>query len=375
MSTTHTNISVFARTGRSMWYVAYEDPTTLMRVNKVTPYPLVMPDGKKRAYDFAAKLAATDEFRESRSEVWAAWVEPHLVQRYKRMPVTLSRYMTSWRYVRTFLIEKKIPGPRAVTIQTVRDFIDWRTAQTKRSGKSVSHNTAVMDVKMFQIVLNEAMRRDWIQKNPAKEVGVSRTAAKKKREISDDEMARILVALDAKVKEEPDAAWMRIAWEIARWQGCRLSETQIDLTRQVNFEDETITFHAKGRNGEPHVFETKLHPGLKPFLLDMVQRKKTFTCRFPKMGVCRAGAASKIFRRFFDGLGLRDISFHCTRVTVITKLARAGTPISQAMAYVGHADEEVHRIYQKLKARDLGQAASAVVYTRASAPTPGSAGS
>jgi hypothetical protein len=38
-------------------------------------------------------------------------------------------------------------------------------------------------------------------------------------------------------------------------------------------------------------------------------------------------------------------------------MARSNVPISQAMASVGHADEEAHRIYQKFKARDLGLAA------------------
>jgi integrase len=53
-------------------------------------------------------------------------------------------------------------------------------------------------------------------------------------------------------------------------------------------------------------------------------------------------------------------TFHCTRVTVITRMARAGVPIQQAMAYVGHADQTVHRIYQRLQADDLTKCTEAL---------------
>ena len=62
------------------------------------------------------------------------------------------------------------------------------------------------------------------------------------------------------------------------------------------------------------------------------------------------------WHRFFRRIGLPHLSFHCTRVTVITRLARAGVPEQQAMRFIGHATLEVHRIYQKLKPGDLSSA-------------------
>ena len=64
------------------------------------------------------------------------------------------------------------------------------------------------------------------------------------------------------------------------------------------------------------------------------------------------------WHRFFRKIGLPHISFHCTRVTVITRLARAGVPEQQAMRFIGHATLEVHRIYQKLKTGDLSDCVS-----------------
>ena len=44
----------------------------------------------------------------------------------------------------------------------------------------------------------------------------------------------------------------------------------------------------------------------------------------------------------------------------ISSLKRAGVPISLAMAYVGHANETIHRVYQRLKPGDVGPAVAAL---------------
>ena len=72
--------------------------------------------------------------------------------------------------------------------------------------------------------------------------------------------------------------------------------------------------------------------------------------------------AAKEFHFFFKEIGLPHLCFHCTRVTVATRMARAGVPISEAMAFVGHASETIHRIYQRLAAADLSSAVAAVSY-------------
>jgi integrase len=355
-------ISVYERKGRPFLYASYVPPNAFDRVHVSTKFRVDDPKSKALAYQWACDVAkATRAQGTDDAEQWGAWVARFLAQRYQKSPLSLRRYSTSWRYVLEFLLLKKIHGPRQVTFQTIRDYIDWRTGpeQMKRSGKYVSHNTAMSDVEGFRMIMGEAVRRGWRLDNPCRELGIARDPAKEKREITDEEMARIIGALDAVVAERPHKDWMRISWEIARWQGCRLSETQFDIRKNVNFKEDTIWFRGKGNV----VVNTKLHPNLKPYLQAMLASGRTFTCRFPRMGVGAAGAASKFFRQFFDGLGLPDICFHCTRVTVITKLARANVPIAHVMAFVGHADEEVNRIYRKLKARDLGSVTAALSYT------------
>jgi site-specific recombinase XerD len=365
--------SVYPRAGRPVWYISYRDPTTYERVHRATHHRLDDPEGRGRAYAEAVQRGKLARLHpDNQTEEWDAWVLPFLEQQYRRSPLTLTRYKISWKYWRVYLAEKKLAGPRALTFQHVRDYVDWRrdAVRAKRSGKIVTHNTALADIAAMKVVMGEAVRRGWRQDNPAVKLGILKEPAKEKREIEDHEMDTIVAALDTLVARNPARDWMRIAWEISRWQGCRLSETCFDIRRQVNFRDNTITFHGKGGK----TIHTLLHPQLRPYLEKMLKSGRTFTCRFPRMGPAAAGAASKWYRLFLDGLGFHDLSHHCLRTTVITKMARAGVPITQAMAFIGHSDEEVHRIYAKIKPRDLGVAVQAIFYTLTSAQTPGSPG-
>ena len=53
--------------------------------------------------------------------------------------------------------------------------------------------------------------------------------------------------------------------------------------------------------------------------------------------------------KFFKSIGLDDLCFHCTRVTVVTRLCEAGFSESQTMSYVGHTSELVHAVYRKMR--------------------------
>jgi len=63
--------------------------------------------------------------------------------------------------------------------------------------------------------------------------------------------------------------------------------------------------------------------------------------------------AAKLWWELRKELGLGHTTFHATRVTVITEMARQGVPEQQAMAYAAHSSRIVHKIYQKLKPADL----------------------
>ena len=142
---------------------------------------------------------------------------------------------------------------------------------------------------------------------------------------------------------------MRDCWLVAMRQGCRLSETavpigNIDLPRRV------ITFLGKG--GRIHA--APLHHDLLQLVRRAKKERRSHLVRLPKY-------AAKKWHQFFRRLGLRHLSFHATRVTVVTRLARKGFSMAQTKAYVGHASDTVHAIYQRLSpvdVRHLGAALS-----------------
>jgi integrase len=143
---------------------------------------------------------------------------------------------------------------------------------------------------------------------------------------------------------------MRISFEIAMHQGCRIKETSLPL-EDVNLNTNEITFTIK--RGARHT--TALHPALKPMFekLRANGQKRTFDWH---------GNMSRDWARFFRRIGLKGYSFHCTRVTVVTRLARSGkVSEQQAMRFIGHANEPIHRIYQRLRTSDLKACLDAVL--------------
>ena len=334
------------------WYIAYPDSLTGARKWKATSHRTDAPMGCRKALDEANDLAKGSPVYDeaSPSERWEVWVEDCLNARYRSSQKTLTRALGAWSQWRTFLAERKIPVPRALDYNGVMAFVAWRTAQTKRNGDPVTNNTAICDVRICSVVMQEAIRRGFAIANPCARPGLSIDAADEKPEITHEEELKIRKELPAFVATDPVTfGYMPVAFEIAIHQGCRLRETEIPFDR-IDFERGTVTLHTKGGKK----FATLLHPALRPILLAIRKAGGRSTCAIPML-------SSKHWRDFFDSVGLGHLSFHCTRVTVVTRLARAGVPMSKAMSYVGHSSRLVHRIYTRLQPGDLSACVAALI--------------
>ncbi len=147
-----------------------------------------------------------------------------------------------------------------------------------------------------------------------------------KPEISDEENALILEAL------EGEPPWMAVAYKVALAQGCRLKEISFNIHEDVDLGAGKITFHAK----QEDVFTTKLVPSNR----DLREQGKVRSWD-------HFGNASREWTRLFRKLGPGHLCFHSTRVTAITKCARKGFPLAQALRFFGRASSSVHEIYQK----------------------------
>jgi len=283
-----------------------------------------------------------------------AWVEPFLRLKYSapESAGTLGVYLQAWRPLSEFLDENDIENPRQFMREHCALYFSWRKKRAEETSRPVGANVIAKNISFFaNVVLAEAMKRGWITVNVALDPGFPREKVREKPVLTAEHDAIIREIIE-KERDPIIKHMLHVSFEISRHQGCRLAETRMNLS-DVDLARKEIRFHAKGGK----VFTTALHPNLVP-LFEQLRREKRAVTWEPKPASPKAPArwASRVWSEFFHEdakLSNGGISFHCTRVTVVTELARAGVSLSQAMRFVGHASELVHAIYQRLQADDV----------------------
>lgn len=354
------HISVYARARSPYWYAAFPDPRTGVRVYRSTEIPVHAPQSKRRALNWARSQAGEGPLLrdEPKGTKGWGWVEPWLTLRYRTQAKSLSNALDWWHWLELYFIEQGIGGPRSLTRELALDYIPWRMAQKKRSGKMPAYNSALQEIKFLGRILREARARDATIVNVCERLGLRKEKPSEKPEITDEQISLIRERLHQLEGALPlRERWMTIQFEIALHQGCRVAETISPLDR-YELDAGTVRLHIKGDRWGT----VPLHPGLRPLIQALKDSGATHTCRPP-------ARYTREWSRFFKGRDERnqeaflpELTFHCTRVTVVTRLARAGIPIQQAMGYVLHADELIHKIYQRLKPNDLRGCHSALRY-------------
>ena len=334
--------SIYKRDRSPYWWIKFRDPVGRIRYES-TGCRIGMGSETAKARQLKAKRSQeeADTARVSNKEYFDRWVLAFLQTRYGRKQNTLTKYQQAWNAISTFLESKDVHRPRQLKREHVMEYLKWRQNPPKGSGfRAVCLNSALLDVRIWRIIMFEAIAREFASVNPCSKLGVTADLPKAKYEITPHEEALIR----KKLKSQP--TWMSIAFEIAIRQGCRFSETCLPL-KDIDTKNNQITFTIKG--GRRHT--TALVPALRPLFRQLKKEGLQMTYDMPAQ-------RARNWHRFFRRIGLPHLSFHCTRVTAITRLAREGVPEQQAMRFIGHASLEVHRIYQKLKPGDLSDCVS-----------------
>jgi hypothetical protein len=331
--------SLYRRPRSPFWYLKFLEDGTWQQISTGLRYD--SPTQTRKAQALCAKAT----FREKSSQPVRAggagggwdWV-PSYLRLTRRTPRTLEAYELRWRHVARFLTAHRIDHPRQLRHEDAQRYLEWRTAQNRPAGKPIAFNTAVAEAKTLKTLLEEATARQLIEANPFAKAHFTHEASDEKPEITEAERSRIEAAL----LQEP--LWMRRAWAIAMSTGCRLRETRIQL-RHVDLDRGTILFPAP-KGGARRAYTIPLPASLRPLFEQMQKSGENVTLDFPFQ-------PSRQWRLFFDRLRMGHLCFHCTRVTFITKLARANVPLAVAMRLVNHASRTIHRIYQRLNLDDL----------------------
>jgi hypothetical protein len=313
------------------WYLKKKGLDGKWRVQS-TKYRHGVASETRKAREQCAEATLDESRRARKQDAWATWVPDYLRSRYQN-PHTRRRALNAWARLSEYLVLNRIHAPQNLTYRASVEYLTWRTAKA-------AHNTALLELKILGVICEEARRRGIIATNPAVKLGIARVRGREKAELTDENIEKIRAAL----KTEP--AWMSHAFEIALHQGCRLGETalfvsDIDLARgRLHFR--------KTKGDKP--FTVPLNPALKPLLQKLCVGSKDRIFEMP-------ANAYRDFHRFYKQLGIiPSVTFHSTRVTVASRLARSGYPMAKAMRLLNHGSELVHRQYQRLQPEDVADA-------------------
>jgi integrase len=324
------------------WYLVRKDFDSGEWEGKTTGLRIDNESDTRQAHKLAEKATAEEQRlgTAKNSPAFVLWVPEFITVHSTR------RYRSAWFALRLFLEQEGVTYPRQIRYEHGAAYIKWRLVNPVH-GRAVQHNSALLEVKFLSQLMGEAIRREYCERNPLANLRIGKTPQKEKPELSDNEINILWQAL----QKQPE--WMRIAFQIALYTGCRFSECAIPLS-EIDFVNWTARIRDAKRSEHDirKFFTVPIDPPLRPILLDLKKRGATVTC---SLSEDKNGRINKVFRK----AGV-DASFHSLRVTFVTRLHRSGASMPEAMKLVNHSQMLIHRVYSRLTVEDVRKARARV---------------
>lgn len=277
------------------------------------------------------------------------WVLPFLRQ-HATNPATYRQYVVRWNNLSNYWRKAGVAVPCQLTYAHCQDYVTHRTTVDE-----VTQNTARDDLSTMRLIMNEAIRRDFCVANPCTQLRIKTVPRREKPEITDKQAASIRAELKhgERIKGCPWPFWMRVQFEIAWHTGRRISETKmamatIDLTRR------TYTVRVKGGQIKTKPF----HRGLLP-ILKQIKGEWTHSIG--------PSHSTRMWRQLFDKLGMTEHTFHCCRISLISRLRRSGVDRWTAQQICDHASATIHNHYNRYPEADLRAALKKVEFPKSDA--------
>lgn len=319
----------------SVWYIGYQDDSgRIRRVN--TGIAIKAPDSRTMAERALAAFSPPKAV--GFTDGWTPWVTRFIERRFnlERHRQTRARYQCVWANLHCFLTYQQIGSPKEVGPSTPDDYIVWRQQVGRGNRRPAKMTTIGYELRFLALILNEAIRQKLCTENFALGLGISRRPEKRKPEITHEQERQIRAHLEGIGDVNLLAQFI-----IAIRHGTRLRATRVHLERDVEWSRGLVTFHEKGSTE----LCVPLHPEVRELLLRCKQAGQQWSCEVPRN-------ASKRWKAIFTAVGMPDHSFHCARVTVISRLHRREVPEAKIMAFVGHSSIQVHRSYCRVDLRE-----------------------
>lgn len=312
------------------WYLRYRDLETGRWCEEATKLRHDDPKETRAAQRMAEKHSVKEaQVAPDNSGEFRAWVTDYIASHYQRES-THKRVSLAWQTISEWLNLRNIRHPRQVRYEHAQDYLSWRKVTAR-------HNTARLELKFFSFILNEAIRREYAERNALAQAKVERQAPREKPELSDAEMIKARKAFS------DEAPWMAIVFEIMAHIGCRFAETSISLER-IDFEKMIVWVEdSKRKPDDPRkLFPVPMTEQLKKILLPLKDKARTV----PQLSGEMNQRFNAVLKRVVG------TTSHSLRVSFISRCHRAGLTEQQAMRLVNHSSRLVHRIYSRLNVED-----------------------
>jgi integrase len=343
--------STYHRKDSRFIWIRYRDSSGRWQ-SKSTGYLVGNPGDRKQAELLAKKqtlIELTKRPIASVSHEFETWVAKWIAAKWGSDTTrgATKRYLNYFWTLLRYLKEKEITQPSVLKREHVIDYLEWRKKHgNKKMGNNGGggRNTAINEMKFLAQILDEAISRGYIEKNPARKLGIKKDDSAEKVPWSEFEAEQVEKAL----AESNKFGWMHVTFLMGFYQAVRLRQSQIPLSR-IDFQRRIIAYpsdRVKGGKG----YSQPIDPTFYPILQELVSHRKSLG----KSTLCEIPVLPSVeWRRFLDTLGFKHLVHHGLRATWITRAALAGVPESLAKRFVNHASSQVHAIYQKITATDL----------------------
>jgi len=266
-----------------------------------------------------------------------------LSARYER-EVSEAKKGARWEMIRLEMYEREYPKLFARKLSSIQredieQLIDDRLKQVKPS-------TVNRDLNLIANLFTQARRWRMMTHNPMADIKRPKDPPPRDRRISQDEIDRLLVALDhvdgaqPRTQRQKVATAFLIALETAMRQGeiCKVTWDDVHLDERYVFLPHTITKTGVQRN--------------VPLSKEAVRLIGTLPKEKEEMLGVSAGVVSTMFRRAVADSAIDNLTFHDSRHEATTRLAQK-LPVLDLARVTGHRDIKQLMTYYNKDAREL----------------------
>ncbi len=268
----------------------------------------------------------------------------HTIENYRFSVNTLCYYFLDAYQV--------IPELNEIEADDIRPFLGWL------HDKGLSKNSIRLRISAIKSFFKFAMKRRYIDKNPASIVSTPKTEKKLPSYLLGNEMSEMLDSIDESI---PAQAGIKALIELIYSSGLRVSEALSLNVNDVNFDSKTIKITGKGRKqrvvpvGSQALIAIKNYLGKRPILLKNNNEQALFLSKSGKR-LYPVAAYRYINAKMKNVTEAKQKSPHILRHSFATHMMDNGADINTVSDMLGHSSLSTTQIYTHVSVERLKDA-------------------